>query len=104
MTHAGVYHALMKQQAIIILCAIALSLLLPPSVPFMSDHGTLASIGVLDVCNSAKPALASQGDMPCMHECACCPLPLAQGALADITNPSFPPSFIASLDERPPQH
>jgi len=52
----------MKWQTLILLLAIALSIIVPPSLPFLSDHGAMATIGTLDVCHSAMPAVAANGD------------------------------------------
>jgi len=94
----------MKWHAVIVLLAIALSIVLPPSLPFLSDHGAMASIGTLDVCHAAFPAISSNGDMPCVNECACIPLPFAQKTVAEIVALPFQPLSIAFQDERPPKH
>jgi hypothetical protein len=93
----------MKWSALIVLFAIALSIVLPPSLPFLSDHGTMAAIGTLDVCHSATPALSSNGDMPCVNECPCRHLPLVASNNAEIFTPPFKPLLIAFQDERPPK-
>jgi hypothetical protein len=93
----------MKWQAFIVLLAIALSVVLPPSLPFLSDHGAMAAIGTLDVCHSAMPALSANGDMPCVNECSCRPLPLAECKNAEVFTPPFKPLLIAFQDERPPE-
>lgn len=95
----------MKVQAVMILLAIALSIVVPPSLSLTATaHGGQAMLGTLDVCHAATPALASNGDMPCMNEGMCCPLPLAQYKAPEIANPPFQPFFIAFQDERPPKH
>jgi hypothetical protein len=94
----------MKWQAVIVLLAITLSIVVPPSLPFLSGHGAMASIGTLDVCHSATPALSSNGDMPCVNECPCRPLPLAQNKVIIVPNSHLSPYFIAFQDERPPKH
>jgi hypothetical protein len=93
----------MRVQTIIILLAIALSIVVPPSLPFAISHGGQSSIGTLDVCHSATPALSSNGDMQCINECPCGPLPLALENVAEITPPTCKPFFIAFQDERPPK-
>ena len=98
------YADTMKWKALIVLLAIALSIVIPPSLPFLSDHGAMAAIGTLDVCHSAIPALSSNGDMPCVNECTCGHLPLGQFKKAEIVNPLFKPSAISFQDERPPRH
>jgi hypothetical protein len=98
------YVATMKWQALIVLLAIALSIAVPPSLPFLSDRGAMAAIGTLDVCHSATPALFSSGDMPCMSECAGLPLPLTRNNAAEIADSPFQPFSLAFQDERPPKH
>jgi hypothetical protein len=98
------YAATMKWKAVIVLLAIALSIVVPPSLPFLSDHGAMAAIGTLDVCHSAIPALSSNGDMPCVNECFCRPLPVGQYTIAEPVNPLLKPSAISFQDERPPRH
>jgi hypothetical protein len=93
----------MRWQAIIILLAIALSIVGPPSVPMAFEHDDHATIGILDVCHSSTPALSTSGDMPCMSECPCQHLPLARNAVENTINPPIKPFFIAFQDERPPK-
>jgi hypothetical protein len=93
----------MKWKAVLILLSITLGIIAPPSLPLMIDHGVKAEIGTLDVCRSATPALSSNGDMPCMNECPCRHLPLAESKNAGIITPPFKPLLIAFQDERPPK-
>jgi hypothetical protein len=93
----------MKWKAILVLLAIVLSFIVPPSLPFMADRGALAEIGTLDVCHSATPALSTNGEMPCVNVSALSPLPLAQNQVPEIVNPRLKPFLIASQDERPPK-
>jgi hypothetical protein len=92
----------MKLQTIIVLLAIALSVVVPPVLPFIA-HGGAASIGTLDVCHSAAPALSSNGEMPCVNECPCRILPSELTSVVGINNPSCKPIVIAFCDERPPE-
>lgn len=93
----------MKWRAYIVLLAIALSTLAPSSFPFLSGQDAMAEIGMLDVCHSAVPALASNGDMPCLY------LPFAENPAltlqetAQIVSEPCKPCFIAFQDERPPK-
>ena len=93
----------MKLQAVIVLLAIMLGIFIPPSMPLIVSHDGQSTIGVLDVCHPATPALSSNGDMPCLAECACRHLPLAQNKAVKITNPPLKPLLIAFQDERPPK-
>jgi hypothetical protein len=94
---------MMRWHAVIILLAIVLSIVVPPSLPLTMLRGGQAEIGTLDVCHSATPAISTNGDMPCMSECPCRPLPLLQNAVVAIEDPLFKPFFIAFQDERPPK-
>ena len=94
----------MRLQTIIILLAIALSIVVPPSLPFAISHGGQSLIGTLDVCHSAIPALSSNGEMPCLNECSNSPLPLALQEVVHIVSLPDKPVFIAFQDERPPKH
>lgn len=93
----------MKWKAIIVLLAIALSIIVPPSLSLTIADGGHAVIGTLDVCHSATPALSSNGDMPCVNECPSYPFPLALHKASEIVNPSNKPLLIAFQDERPPK-
>ncbi len=93
----------MRWLAVVILSAIVLGVFIPPSLTVMiADRGS-AAIGTLDVCHSATPALASDGDMPCVNECPRQPSRPAQTEVARIENPLFKPLFIVFQDERPPK-
>jgi hypothetical protein len=93
----------MKWQTVIVLLAIGISIAVPPSFPVTSDHSNHAMIGNIDVCHQAAPALATNGGMPCLHQCTCDFLPLALDKIADIVNPRIKPLLIAFQDERPPK-
>ncbi len=93
----------MKWQAIIVLAAIALSIVIPPSLPLVTENGAQASIGTLDICHSAIPALSSSGEMPCVGECPCLPSPLSRTEILHTADLSFKPFLIPFQDERPPK-
>lgn len=93
----------MKRQAIIVLLAIALGIIGPPSLPMMLAQGGQMSIGVLDVCHPATPALSSNGDMPCVNGCTCRLFPLEPIRVDGIVNTFCKPVFIAFQDELPPK-
>ncbi len=93
----------MRWKAIIVLLAVALSIIVPPSLSVTIADGGHSMIGTLDVCHSATPALSSNGDMPCVNECPCYPVPLAQHKASEIVNPPRKPLLIAFQDERPPK-
>jgi len=93
----------MRWQAIIVLAAIVFSIVIPPSLPLMSDHGAQASLGTLDICHAAIPALSSGGEMPCMSECPCLLSPVALTEILQIADLSFKPLSIPFQFERPPK-
>lgn len=97
------YALTMKWQALIVLVAIALSIVIPPSLPFLPGHRAMVAIGTIDVCHSAMPAVSGNGDMPCMHECLCGPLPPELYNNVAIPNPLIKPFAISYQDERPPK-
>lgn len=94
----------MKWKTYIVLLAIALSTLAPPPLPLLSGQDAMAEIGMLDVCHSSVPALASNGDMPCVYlpfAGELPPFPLQE--TTQIVNEPCKPCFIAFQDERPPK-
>ncbi len=93
----------MKWRAIIVLAAIALSIVVPPSLPLLISGDAHASIGTLDVCHSATPALSSNGDMPCMNEPACHPAVISLFTSITPENKPLKPQSITFQDERPPR-
>lgn len=100
----AIYKAqIMKWQALIVLLAITLSIIAPPSLPFLSDNGATEAIGALDVCHSATPALSASVDMPCVNEYPCCPLHLELYKISELVNPLLKLSAITFQDERPPK-
>lgn len=93
----------MKWQAAVILLAIALSIVVPPSLPLAISQGNQVEIGTADVCHSASPALSSNGDMPCLSQSPCHLLPLLQNTVVETASQHFKPSITAFQDERPPK-
>ena len=93
----------MKWQALIILAAIVVSIIVPSSLPLLFNHDGQTAIGTLDVCHSATPALSSNGDMPCVNEWPCHAPLLDLSAVFEIKSPPFKPFLIAFQDERPPK-
>ncbi len=93
----------MKWQAVIILAAIVLGIFVPPSLPLLTDHGTLAAIGTLDVCHAATPALSSNGGMPCVGELPCHFVPFAITEVMQTATLSCKPPFMPFQDEHPPK-
>ncbi len=93
----------MKWQALIILAAIVVSIIVPSSLPLLYTHDGQAAIGTLDVCHSATPAISSHGDMPFVNECPCQAPLLALSSATEVLSPLFKPFLMAFQDERPPK-
>lgn|SRR5574337_747652 len=93
----------MKWKAALVLLAVLAGIVVPPSLPLLTAAGVEASLGTLDVCHSAAPALFAHGDMPCVNECLCRPLPLASVIAPAPVSPDFKPLLIPFQDERPPR-
>lgn len=91
----------MRWQAVIVLLAIAFSIVVPPSLPLIG-HGGQMAIGTLDVCHSTAPALSSNGEMPCLNEYLSSPLPLALQEVIHLVSLPDRSVFIVFQDERPP--
>ena len=93
----------MKCQAVIVLLAIALTIVIPPSLSPMCSHAGHSMIGTLDICHSATSALSLRGSIPCIQESACFPLPLVLQETSEMENPLLNPAITAFQDERPPK-
>ena len=93
----------MKWQAIIVLLAIALTVLAPPSLPLLVARGGHAEIGALDVCHQATPALTSTGDMPCINSAPTVHRPVSFVTLSASQKPFFLQSLFTFDREHPPK-
>jgi hypothetical protein len=93
----------MKWQVIIVLLALALSIVAPPVLPILVAQDGQAEIGTLDLCRSATPALSSNGDMPCINVGTNLPLPQGAVKVSAAATPLFKPFNLAFQDERPPK-
>ncbi len=93
----------MKWQAVIVLLAIALTILAPPALPLVTAHGQAAQIGTLDVCHSATPTLAANGEMPCINSVPTVHRPIRFVTLTASQKPFFLQSFFTFDSEHPPK-
>jgi hypothetical protein len=93
----------MKWQAFIVLLALGISIAVPPSFSVPGEHGNQMMIANVNVCHPAAPALSANGNMPCVHQCACNHRHLVQDKIVEIINPRIKPLLIAFQDERPPK-
>jgi len=94
----------MKWVSTILLVVIAVTALAPLSMFTLINAGSdEPSLGTLDVCHSAAPALSVHGEMPCVTASISTAAPL----LSESTNVSFQKIFIelilTSRNEQPPQ-
>jgi hypothetical protein len=90
----------MKVAATIILLSLVLGIVVPP--PFDLTY-SVHSIGTIDVCHSAVPALASGGEMPCVHERIPDQHPAVFVTTLDQQDPLFLLSDFPTSIDRPPR-
>ena len=93
----------MRFTAIIVLIALSLTVLAPPTFALTFSGDKAPVFGTLDVCHTATPALSTNGEMPCVNETASLPLPLALNKAAEIATTPVHPFHIAFQDELPPK-
>jgi hypothetical protein len=92
----------MKWQTIIVLVAIAFSVLSPLSVHLTIEYGQ-TSIGTFDVCHAGSLAVSSIHEMPCFIENLCVLIPPASPTRAENFSPVSQLPIIAFRDEHPPK-
>ena len=92
-----------KWNALIVLLALALSVVAPPSLPWLANPGGESEIGTLDLCHSTAPGLSAGIDMPCISECPGHYAPLAIPSPHEVPSVALKSLLIAFQDERPPQ-
>lgn len=91
----------MKWVTVILLVVLAFTVLAPISpLSLIIDRQEQPLLGNLDVCNSAAPALSSNGEMPCVH-INHSQLPLY---LSVTTSVSFHPAFTEVVFTAPNEH
>lgn len=93
----------MRLAAIIILLSLAPGVMAPPAFALTSAQDDIPRIGALDVCHSAAPALASGGEMPCVHESFSCQCPIVSMTTFVRSDPSFVLIVILFPIEQPPR-
>jgi hypothetical protein len=93
----------MKWNVAIVLFVILIGIVVPPSLPLITATGVQASLGELDVCHSAAPALSSNGEMPCVHiNPSKLPMPLSM-TTSDSFHPLFTEVVFIAPNEQPPK-
>ncbi len=93
----------MKWQAVIVLLAIALTIFAPPALPLVTAHGQAAQLGSLDVCHSATPVLAANGEMPCINALPAVHRPTSFVIHTFTQKPFFLQSLFTFDSEQPPK-
>lgn len=94
----------MKWVTVILLVVLAFTALAPLSpFPLIIDRQEQPLLGNLDVCNSAAPALSSNGKMPCVNINPS-KLPLCLSITTpDSFNPVFTEVVFTAPNEHPPK-
>jgi hypothetical protein len=92
----------MRVKSIIVLIAIAFSILSPLSLHLTIAQGH-ASIEGLDVCHAGSFALAPGHDVPCISEPLYRPCSPSRIENAQIQEPTLRVLIAASQEERPPK-
>jgi hypothetical protein len=93
----------MRCQAIIILLAFALSIIIPQTLPIINTVGKYEEINTLDICHSATPAISSSRDMPCLNEFALSQPPVSQSVAAIIMVTPLKRALLVFQLEHPPK-
>ena len=97
------YFQVMKCAARIVLAVLLFGIVVPPSLPFLTDHRGEISIGVLDVCHAGTPAIAAGGEMPCMSQSILSIAPTLFHYSGIQASPVAPHFVFSLVDEHPPQ-
>lgn len=94
----------MKWVTIILLVVLAFTVLAPVSpLSLIIDRQEQPLLGNLDVCNSAAPALSSNGEMPCVNiNSSKMPLYLSI-TTSDPLHPLFTEVVFTAPNEQPPK-
>jgi hypothetical protein len=80
-----------------------LGIVVPPPLDLTFGQDSAQSIGTIDVCHSAVPALASGGEMPCVHERIPDQHPAVFVTTLDQQEPLFLLSDFPTSIDRPPR-
>lgn len=93
----------MKLTAVIILLTLALGNIVPSALALTFAQDEEPCIGTLDVCHAAESALASGGEMPCVHERVPCQRPAVAITTFDQQDPLLLFTVIFFPIEQPPR-
>ncbi len=92
----------MRASSLIVLLAIALSILSPSPVPLASAHGQTV-IGTLDVCHAGSLAISISHDTPCVIQPLYHPHLPSRMECPTIVDPTIRPFVLAFPEEHPPK-
>ena len=93
----------MRSIAVLLLAVLAFTVLAPAmsfAFPVVQDGSPF--LGNLDVCHSAAPALASNGEMPCDSPAPCTAAPLLSVSFSEPVQPVFTELILTNNSEHPP--
>lgn len=95
----------MRWQAVIVLFALAFTIAVPPfcRISIDRDHDDRPVLVTVNVCHAAAPALSSNGDMPCVHECPCTHPPVIIVESFEPAAAVFSPVLLSFRYDRPPK-
>ncbi len=92
----------MKVKSVIVLLAIAFSILSPLSVHLTIAHEK-TSIGTFDVCHAGSLAVSGSLDMPTMSEPVSCPFVPSYKDGVEILELTYQPFILIFQEEHPPK-
>jgi hypothetical protein len=94
----------MRSLSILLLIVFAVTLVTPLSSFSLDRTGKDCDmLSTLDVCNSAAPALSSNGEMPCVHMTANGIIHVVFVTFHETTCPVFTELILTTRNEQPPQ-
>jgi hypothetical protein len=95
---------IMKWVSIILLIVLTFTVLAPlSSLSLIIDRQEQPLLGNLDVCNSAAPALSSNGEMPCVSVCPCRSVPTLSISTNEPVHSRFTELIFTAPNEHPPK-
>lgn len=86
-----------------LLLSLAAGVIVPPAPALTFAPDGVPCYGTLDVCQSAAPAVASGGEMPCVNERFYDWSPVVSATTFDQPSPLFALFLIPSSIEQPPR-
>jgi hypothetical protein len=102
-TGGSIYIEGMRSSAVILLVALIFGIIAPSSLSLSAAKGGQPTIGMLNVCRSATPALSSNVEMPCVSEALCGQRHSSVIAFSEIRHTDFTQILLQQKNERPPK-